>query len=831
VQAGLKRGILFEATIRINPKRPTEAFAIVPNFKHDVLLDGLKTRNRALEGDRVIIALRPRHEWNPVQSELDKMADTHKGPEEHWVRAANVVFNHERKIPACLKAAQLPVPLECKPLHGEAYLRMASAADVAALEAAKLSMKGNGKELDLKLVGCSAAQAHLRTSAPPQHSRGQAGAAAAGAEGEPAPTPAEDWLQARGHVVAIEERNQYASRFVGTLELAAPGNKAPSGYALFHCVDARAPTMCLPVDSVPKEVMADPKSFGAVLFCVRVTGWAAAHPMPTCELDGCLGNAGEVGGETAALLAAHGVDSTPFSAEVVRSLPDVPYRISQEEIAKRRDLRGVRICSIDPTTAKDLDDALHITKLPDGNYEVGVHIADVSHFVKPGTAVDSEAQKRATTVYLCQYAVPMLPPTLCEDLCSLNPDVDRLAFSVIWKLTPEGRILDEWFGRTVICSQARLNYESAQLVIDAAAEGKSPPPFEAPFLPSPGVSEAAVVEDILNLHSIAQHLRRRRFENGSLSINLVKLAFKLDKDQNPVEVFAYRQREANRLVEEFMLLANQAVAQRIQRTFPDTSLLRLHPEPLDGKLDHLVEMCSELGLPPCDATSSKGIHMWLEACSTALDPLTFEGVKYAVAKPMQPAQYFATGNVAPEKWRHYALAMDQYTHFTSPIRRYPDVLVHRLLQAALDLEAMGEDADSSKVNVMGLHELTSLCQHCNMKKTQSKGAQEDSGKVFLCLLLKKQAMEEDAVVVSLGAKSFTLLVPKLGLERTVNDAEFDEKPATFVQTGKGATLSFECVWADGAKFTARMLAHARVRLTVDASRIPMQVVFTLLRPR
>ncbi|RKP24583.1 hypothetical protein SYNPS1DRAFT_16981, partial [Syncephalis pseudoplumigaleata] len=304
-----------------------------------------------------------------------------------------------------------------------------------------------------------------------------------------------------------------------------------------------------------------------------------------------------------------------------------------------------------------------------GNYSIGVHIADVSHFVTPHTALDEEAQKRGSTTYLVDRAIPMLPPLLCEQLCSLQPGVDRLAFSVIWHMTPEGRILDTWYGRTIIRSCCQLSYEHAQTVIEG---GELPDNLKV----DRAHSAAQIAEDIRLLHQLSQGLRKRRYDDGAVSIHSVKLAFDLDEAGMPVDCHVYERKASHILIEEFMLLANISVAKRIAVTFPEQALLRRHAPPISRRMDSFTELSQQLG-HHIDGSSSQRLQESLAAID---DP---EVLCCLCIKSMRRARYFCTGAMDITGFHHYALNTPLYTHFTSPIRRYADIIVHRLLAASL----------------------------------------------------------------------------------------------------------------------------------------------------
>ena len=377
------------------------------------------------------------------------------------------------------------------------------------------------------------------------------------------------------------------------------------------------------------------------------------------------------------------------------------WSIPPEELnpSRRRDLRRCRIFPIDPTTARDLDDALSIWPTASGHYRVGVHIADVSYFVRSNSVLDKEAEHRATTIYLVHKAIPMLPPILCEQLCSLNPNVDRLAFSVFFTMTSDGLVLEDtapdgsalapedrpWYGRTIIRCCARLDYDCAQRMIDlhrdSTAAGTVVPidtlaaaiPTRAVPLPASGHTLQNIVDDVVLLNNIAIERRKRRFAAGSVSLQRVKLQFDLDKERLPTGFHSYVQKDTNRLVEEYMLLANQMVARRLVVFCAQYALLRRHAPPKHKGVNALLDTCAlhDISL---DMTSSRSLHRSLQQLhrsgakrGTSGDAgfLLNQVLETLITKPMQPAVYFCTGDVPNvEDWRHYALCFDAYTHFT-----------------------------------------------------------------------------------------------------------------------------------------------------------------------
>ncbi|EDQ90877.1 uncharacterized protein MONBRDRAFT_15826 [Monosiga brevicollis MX1] len=560
--------------------------------------------------------------------------------------------------------------------------------------------------------------------------------------------PAEH-LQPVGRVVAIIKAPPPEERlFAGFLKR----RDQDQDFLLFSPKDSRVPRMRVPAHSVPDEV--DDK----MLVIVSFEEWTAKSRFARGSFKRVLGQAGTIDAETQAILMEYKIPFEDFKPHVLKCLPKVdekhPFVIPDDEIAKRRDLRDVRIFTIDPSTARDLDDALHCTQLPDGNFEMGVHIADVSYFVEPNTPLDEEAEFRATSTYLVQSVYPMLPRLLCEGLCSLNPDEDRLAFSVIWVLDPEGNRKSTWFGRTVIRSRCKLAYDHAQLFIDD--ESKEWNDVEFPRL-SADTQGADVKADVLRMNHIAQQMRDRRFANGALRLNKTKLSFRLGEDMLPVETWPYVQRAANQLVEEFMLLANISVAECIAKAFPQCALLRRHPEPFTSRLEEVAARFQRVGIP-LDTGSSGDIAASIRAYQeNEQDQGRVEVMQLLLTMAMQQAVYFSTGDSKLEQsdWKHYALATPMYTHFTSPIRRYADVVVHRLLLAALENKETFYEHDK----------VQKAADRCNERKLNAKEAGNKSIDIFKNVMVYHHGpFEEPAIVYRVQDRSMDVLVLRLGLE-------------------------------------------------------------------
>lgn len=395
---------------------------------------------------------------------------------------------------------------------------------------------------------------------------------------------------------------------------------------------------------------------------VRIVSWDPLASNPEGEVIDILGAPGENDTEMHAILAEFGLPYK-YPENVEEAADKIPEEIPQEEIARREDFRGVNTFTIDPKDAKDFDDALSIKVLPNGNYEVGVHIADVTYYVLPGSVIDKEAFERATSVYLVDRTIPMLPERLCNNLCSLRPNEDKLAFSTIFELNEAADVVNSRIVRTVIRSVRRYAYEEAQMVIETG--------------------EGEHKEDILKLNDLAQKLRDKRFKNGSIDFDRCEVRFDIDEKGKPIGVYFKQSKEANKLIEEFMLLANRTVAEKIGKVERGKSakafVYRVHDLPDSVKMADVAKFVRRLGYTlKADGTRGQltnSIKGMLAEAKTRPESNLIETITIrAMAKAI-----YTTKNIG-----HYGLAFNYYTHFTSPIRRYPDMMVHRLLERYLD---------------------------------------------------------------------------------------------------------------------------------------------------
>ncbi|MCO5267369.1 MAG: ribonuclease R [Brumimicrobium sp.] len=429
----------------------------------------------------------------------------------------------------------------------------------------------------------------------------------------------------------------------------------------------------------------------------RITSWPKDMDNPYGEIVELLGEAGDNNTEMLSILAKKQFDSG-FPKEVTEIAEKISVELDQDEVKKRRDYRDEITLTIDPVDAKDFDDALSFKKLDNGNYEIGVHIADVSFYVQPNSPIDVEALKRGNSVYLEDRVIPMLPEEISNLACSLRPNEDKFAFSAIFEIGQDGKIHNQWFGKTVICSNHRFSYEEAQEIIEGKKDEYS--------------------EVILTLHHIAQAYRKERIQNGALAIESEELRFVLDENGNPIEVKRRIMKEANKLIEEFMLLANKRVALYVGKLNNDKGynkefIYRCHDKPDIEKLNtfsiFIDKFNYSLALKDVDSAAKK-INQLLDKIR---DTPEYDLIQNMAIRSMAKAVY-QTNNIG-----HYGLAFDFYTHFTSPIRRYADLMVHRILLDKLN-----------NVNKSYGNRLNEICKHISNQEKKAIEAERESNKFF-----------------------------------------------------------------------------------------------------
>jgi ribonuclease R len=497
-----------------------------------------------------------------------------------------------------------------------------------------------------------------------------------------------------GEVVEIIERAR--ETFVGTIEIA-------DRFA-FLVPDSRH----MPFDLfIPLDKLKGAKTGQKAI--AKITDWPKKVKNPFGEIVEVLGNQGENETEMHAILAEFGLPIT-FNEEVEEEAARINDRITQEDYKNRRDFRDVTTFTIDPDDAKDFDDALSIRLIEPNQWEIGVHIADVSNFVKPGTLIDEEGLQRATSVYLVDRVVPMLPERLSNYICSLRPNEEKLCFSAVFVINDKAEILNEWFGRTIIKSDRRFSYNEAQQVIDTG--------------------QGDLVDALLTLNRIAQLMRENRFKAGAVSFEREEVKIEVDEKGKPVRIYTREHGLSNELIEEFMLLANRRVAERIgkikDKSEKKTFVYRIHDKPDNEKLQKFSRFIKKFGYK-LSLRSGKQIALSLNKLLDEVKGTREQDIVENLAlRAMAKAEY-STNNIG-----HYGLAFDYYTHFTSPIRRYPDVMVHRLLADYLDGASSKNQKEyekkcrhSSKMEVLAME-----AERASIKYKQAEFLKDKIGQVF-----------------------------------------------------------------------------------------------------
>ncbi|WP_234109485.1 ribonuclease R [Chryseobacterium sp. R2A-55] len=481
---------------------------------------------------------------------------------------------------------------------------------------------------------------------------------------------------------------------------------------------------------IPKGKMLTARDGDKVV--VKMLKWDSDSKNPEGEIIKVLGAPGEHETEIHSILAEYGLPYS-FPEEVEKEADEIDRNIHDSEVAKRRDMRNVLTFTIDPKDAKDFDDALSLQKLPNGNWEIGVHIADVSHYVIPGTLLDDEAYNRANSVYLVDRVVPMLPEVLSNDVCSLRPNEDKYTFSAVFELDDNANVVNQWFGRTVIHSNRRFSYEEAQERIETGT--------------------GDLTEEILTLDRLAKILRKDRINKGAITFDRSEVRFNLDENNEPIGVYFKMSKDSNHLIEEFMLLANRKVSEYISLSGKGeptnlTFIYRIHDDPDPQKLEALRDFVGSFGYQLNLANTKKVA----ESLNKLLKDVQGKGeenmIETLAMRSMSKAIY------STEPIGHYGLGFEFYTHFTSPIRRYPDLIAHRLLQHYLD--------GGKSVNKQEYEE---KCKHCSNMERLAADAERDSIKFMQVKFMEKHLGQEFTGVISGVAEfGFWVQIPENGAE-------------------------------------------------------------------
>jgi len=685
VMAGLAANALIKGAIRINQRNYKEAYINSPDKDQDIMIEGMRNRNRALERDVVAVRLNPESAWKVQGSKVQK--------------TATVVYIFERVHPRVCVGFLKPLP----------------------------------------------------------------------------------------------DRNK--------------------NFALLSPRDSRVPRIRIPIAKCPENFITEADKYKDVLFLVRIKDWSDVR-YAVGDLIEEIGVCGDLKSETMALLLENDIEFSPFDVKLYQYFPHSPFQIPEEEIQSRCDLRDECVFTIDPLTARDLDDAVSCK-----------HISDVTYFLKEGTPLDQAVAKKATSTYLVSSVYHMLPKELCL-MCSLLPGDDKLAFSVFWEISPEAEIVSHYFTRSVICSCAQLAYEHAQLMLENPdkewTEGELPRIY-GKYTPK---DLSCVVN---HLNRLAVIMRGKRFESGALRIDQPKLEFLLERGSGlPLDYSVYVNKECHRLIEEFMLLANMTVAKRLSTDFPELAFLRSHPSPHQYAMEDLQKSLEQRGIF-LDIQSAGALQasMARYASDDFVSRARMMVLNNLCAKPMSQAKYFcAKFKDDEEDFWHYALNVPLYTHFTSPIRRYADVMVHRLLCSCLGY--------SPKPNWEPDH-VQAIASNCNKQKYQAKRAGEQSMELYLTVYIGLHSpMVEEAVVMDVKDLSFDVIVCNTGQVQRIytNNLPFPNRVTCRKEGKKVIAQEIEWLPTDEIPYGALQVVEIFSIVTVELFRSPasLKVETRLLRP-
>lgn len=596
-----------------------------------------------------------------------------------------------------------------------------------------------------------------------------------------------------GRVVGVLQRNwrDYVATFPSKEETQTQGKNTQK--VLVTPWDYRIPK--IRISTQQAEALQDSR------VVVRIDSWESASLYPNGHFVRALGRIGDLEAEIATILVENSISMNPFSeaqlAEMPTNSPEKPWRVAPEE-PDRRDLRETHLVfSIDPKGCEDVDDTLSIRALKSGHLELGVHIADVTHFVEPNSYTDMEAKARATTYYLADRRFDMLPHILSADLCSLLGGVDRYAVSVMWELdSATYEIRRVWYGRTIIRSSYKLSYEVAQQLLDGDLEPLSTEP-ELKSLSQDSVQLDRLLWAIRKLTEVAQAVRSRRDIHGALELEGIEIRVQLGEEHSIDDLVPKQPLQVHETIAECMILANHWVAKKISESYPQQALLRLHPPPRQEFFKELKESAQAKGFS-IDTRTNKTLADSLDKANDPSDPLVNRLLRAMATQAMSNAQYFSTGSYTEDEFYHYGLALDKYTHFTSPIRRYADIIVHRLLLAAIN--------NGSREQHLGNKDLEELCRHINTRNRAAQHCQKQSTELFQCMFFRDKDPESDqrcvcdAIIYSIRTNGVLLFIPRYGI-----------KGPAYLKNTEGLVLSFA---DDCRKWTTGSLRRLPDRITV-----------------
>ena len=754
----LADGQLVAGTLRVNKKNRSDAYVTTTDLDADIFICGSKDRNRALEGDMVAVEL----------LDVDEVWGQKREKEEKKKRK-DVTDQRTGSIHAVNDATTQP---ESASAAQEGGLRRRGSLKQRPMQKKNDDVEVEGQSLLLM------EEDEINDEQKPLYA---------------------------GHIVAVVERVA-GQMFSGTLGLLRPSSQATKEkqeaerqardgggnfgrqqdrqpdrpkIVWFKPTDKRVPLIAIPTEQAPKDFVDRHQDYASKIFVACIKRWPITSLHPFGTLVEQLGEAGDLKVETDALLRDNNFGPDDFSDAVVKNDGFEEWSVANDGeagIEGRRDFRDEDSFTIDPNGSKELDDAIHFRDLGDGQVEIGVHVADVAHFVKANSLVDREAKKRGTGVYLMNRTVNMLPAKLSQDILCLNPGEERYTASVVFTVNAAtGRVVDEetWVGKGIIKSSGKLAYEEVDAVINGASAS------------SAGVSEERA-KQILMLHSITNKFRQARFGGDTVTdIPPLRLLYQLDDENVPVEHNIFDSSPAHEMIEELSHKTNSVVAQRIFDVMPDRALLRKQAVPNPRRLTTFAERMTNIGYE-MDISSSAALQ---NSVFRIEDGDIRKGMETLVVKAMQRAKYVIPAKATDSYWQHYALNLPLYTHFTNPSRRYADVVVHRQLEAALSMGAVEFNED--------VEALAKTAETCNTKKDSAHAAQEQSVHIESCRMMARKSEEQGGDLISVGIvvcvyeSAFDVLIPEYGFEKRVHCDQLPVKKAEFDKNKRLLELYWE----------------------------------------
>ncbi|KAL4976350.1 hypothetical protein BDW66DRAFT_53009 [Aspergillus desertorum] len=756
----LSNGQLVSGVLRVNKKNRSDAYVTTPDLDADIFICGSKDRNRALEGDFVAVEL----------LDVDEVWSQKKEKEEKKKRK-DITDARSASNAGTEKMSRSDSTGDRQEVGPDGSIRRRGSLRQRPTQKKNDDVEVEGQSLLL------VEEDEISDEQKPLYA---------------------------GHVVAVIERIA-GQMFSGTLGLLRPSSQATKEkqeaerlardgahgrhqdrqqdkpkIVWFKPTDKRVPLIAIPTEQAPRDFVEKHQDYANRIFVACIKRWPITSLHPFGTLVEQLGEMGDLKVETEALLRDNNFGSDEFTDAVLKSIGWENWSVSSEsDLSSRRDFRHETTFTIEPTGTSDLDNAYHYRTLPDGKAEIGIHVTDIAHFVKPNSLVDREAKKRGTAVYLVDRLVKMLPPRIATELCALLPGEERLTVSVVFNTNPETGAIDDdvWIGKSIIKSTGKLGYDE----VESAIKGTSIPPLS-------GVS----VDTIRGLQRTASKFREARLGNRVSQIPPLRLLHSLDDENVPVEGNIFGSSAVRELVEELSYKANFLVARKLVAALPDKAFLRRQQSPNPRRLHSFVDRMNRLGFG-LDESSSGSLQSSL--CKVQDDDLR-KGMETIFVKSMQRAKYYVAGTVQDEMRPHYTLNLPVYTHFTNPLRRYADIIVHRQLEAALSDGAIEFSDD--------IESLSKTADICNNKKDSAHNAQEQSVHIEACRNMDKLRQEiggdliSEGIVLCVYESAFDVLIPEYGFEKRVHCDQLPLKKAEY----RKETRVLELYWEKGVPSSA-----------------------------